>query len=67
MININRVFFLIFLLFILPSCTTIEVAANLGKKVIPLIDKEEKTKTSPVYKVGTPYVIDGRTYYPKKI
>ena len=66
MININRVFFLIFLLFILPSCTTIEVAANLGKKVIPLIDKEEKTKTSPVYKVGTPYVIDGRTYYPKK-
>ena len=58
-------FLFIFALIFLPSCTTVEVAANLGKKIIP---ENLKSKTLPkaIYKIGSPYKIDNLTYYPKK-
>ena len=48
----------------LSSCTTVELAANLGKKA--LIKKEQLSKPNSIYKIGNPYVVDGKTYYPRK-
>ena len=51
----------------LASCTTIEVAANLGKKIIPKdVKKGSKSISNPIYKIGNPYKIQNKTYYPKK-
>ena len=56
-----------FSLIYLPSCTTIEVAANLGKKIIPEnIKNKNKFRQKAIYKVGLPYKVDNLTYYPKK-
>ena len=61
----KNIFFIIFL-FLFQSCTSsIEVAANLGKKY--LIPKEEKKRIQkPIYKIGKKYNVGGKYYYPKK-
>ena len=48
------------------GCTSsVEVAANLGKKY--LIPKEAKTLSpKPIYKIGNKYIIKGKYYFPKK-
>ncbi len=57
---------LLFVLIIpfLTSCTSVELAANLGKKV--LVKKHQFKNTNAIYKIGNPYVVDGKKYYPKK-
>ena len=60
-----KYYFPLILLLILSSCTSFELAANLGKKMLPK-DKLKTLKNSAVYKIGNPYEIDGRKYYPKK-
>ncbi len=40
------------------------MAANLGKKVF--FKKDELSKSNSIYKIGNPYVVDGKRYYPKK-
>ena len=54
----------IILFFFLSSCTSVELAANLGKKV--LFQKDQLNKSNGIYKIGNPYVVDGKKYYPKK-
>lgn len=67
MLKNNKLFLLYLILLTLPSCTTVEVAANLGKKVLPIIkEKQEKTIIKPIYKVGNPYDVNGIKYFPKK-
>ena len=59
-------FLLIILFFFLSSCTSVELAANLGKKVF--IKKDQLLKSNNfngIYKIGNPYVVDGKRYYPK--
>ena len=57
---------LLFVLIIpfLTSCTSVELAANLGKKV--LVKKHQFKNTNAIYKIGNPYVVEGKKYYPKK-
>ena len=64
-IKSKNIFFFIFL-FLIQGCTSsIEVAANLGKKY--LIPKEEKKYIQkPIYKIGKKYNVTGKYYYPKK-
>ncbi len=57
-------FLIIVLLFFLSSCTSVELAANLGKKVF--VKKDQLEKSNGIYKIGNPYVVDGKRYYPKK-
>ena len=57
--------FLMFTLFsFLSSCTSVELAANLGKKV--LLKKDQLSKSKSIYKIGNPYVVDGKRYYPRR-
>ncbi len=57
--------FLIIIFFsFLSSCTSVELAANLGKKVI--FQKNQLNRSNGIYKIGNPYVVDGKKYYPKK-
>ena len=51
---------------LIQGCTSsVEVAANLGKKY--LIPKEEKKRVQrPIYKIGKKYNVGGKYYYPKK-
>ena len=61
----KNIFFIIFLILIQGCTSSIEVAANLGKKY--LIPKEEqKAKQRPIYKIGNKYNVGGKYYYPKK-
>ncbi len=64
-IKSKNIFFVIFL-FLIQGCTSsIEVAANLGKKY--LIPKEEQKRIQrPTYKIGKKYNVGGKYYYPKK-
>ena len=64
-IKSKNIIFFIFL-FLIQGCTSsIEVAANLGKKY--LIPKEEKKYIQkPIYKIGKKYNVAGKYYYPKK-
>ena len=55
---------LIILFSFLSSCTSVELVANLGKKVF--FKKEHFDKSNGIYKIGNPYVVDGKRYYPKK-
>ena len=48
----------------LSSCTSVELAANLGKKVF--FKKDQLARSNGIYKIGNPYVVDGKKYYPKK-
>jgi len=48
----------------LSSCTSVELAANLGKKVI--FKKDQIKNSNAIYKIGNPYVVDGKRYFPKK-
>ena len=57
-------FILIVLFSFLSSCTSVELAANLGKKVF--VKKYQIEKSNGIYKIGNPYVVDGKRYYPKK-
>jgi len=40
------------------------LAANLGKKVI--FKKDQIKNSNPIYKIGNPYVVHGKRYFPKK-
>ena len=63
--NSRYVFFIIFLILIQGCTSSVEVAANLGKKY--LIPKEEKKRIQkPIYKIGKKYNVGGKYYYPKK-
>ena len=63
--NSRNIFFITFLILIQGCTSSIEVAANLGKKY--LIPKEEKKRIQkPIYKIGKKYNVDGKYYYPKK-
>ena len=63
--NSRNIFFIIFLILIQGCTSSIEVAANLGKKY--LIPKEEKKRIQkPIYKIGKKYNVGGKYYYPKK-
>ena len=63
--NSRNIFFITFLILIQGCTSSIEVAANLGKKY--LIPKEEKkTIQKPIYKIGKKYNVGGKYYYPKK-
>ena len=61
----KNIIFVVFLILIQGCTSSIEVAANLGKKY--LIPKEEKKRTQkPIYKIGKKYNVGGKYYYPKK-
>ena len=63
--NSRNLFFITFLILIQGCTSSIEVAANLGKKY--LIPKEEKKRIQkPIYKIGKKYNVGGKYYYPKK-
>ena len=63
--NSRNIFFVTFLILIQGCTSSIEVAANLGKKY--LIPKEEKKRIQkPIYKIGKKYNVGGKYYYPKK-
>ena len=63
--NSRNIFFIAFLILIQGCTSSIEVAANLGKKY--LIPKEEKKRIQkPIYKIGKKYSVGGKYYYPKK-
>jgi rare lipoprotein A len=63
--NSRNIFFITFLTLIQGCTSSIEVAANLGKKY--LIPKEEKKRIQkPIYKIGKKYSVGGKYYYPKK-
>ncbi len=65
MANRRMIKFLLFALFsFLSSCTSVELAANLGKKV--LLKKDQLGKSKSIYKIGNPYVVNGKQYYPRK-
>jgi len=57
-------FLLIIFFSFLSSCTSVELAANLGKKAF--LKKDLSDKSNGIYKIGNPYVVDGKRYYPKK-
>ena len=64
-IKSKNIIFVIFLILIQGCTSSIEVAANLGKKY--LIPKEEKKRIQkPIYKIGKKYNVAGKYYYPKK-
>ena len=63
--NSKIIFFIDFLVLIQGCTSSVEIAANLGKKY--LIPKEEKKIIQkPIYKIGKKYNVDGKYYYPKK-
>ena len=63
--NSRNIIFIIFLILIQGCTSSVEVAANLGKKY--LIPKEEKKRIQkPIYKIGKKYNVGGKYYYPKK-
>ena len=63
--KLKNIFFIIFLILIQGCTSSVEVAANLGKKY--LIPKEEKKSIQkPIYKIGKKYNVGGKYYYPKK-
>ena len=63
--NSRNIFFITFLILIQGCTSSLEVAANLGKKY--LIPKEEKKRIQkPIYKIGKKYNVGGKYYYPKK-
>ena len=57
-------FLFILIIPFITSCTSVELAANLGKKVF--FKKGQFKNTNAIYKVGNPYIVDGKKYYPKK-
>jgi len=64
-IKFKNIIFVIFLILIQGCTSSIEVAANLGKKY--LIPKEEqKIIQKPIYKIGKKYNVGGKYYYPKR-
>ena len=64
-IKTKNIFFVIFVVLIQGCTSSVEIAANLGKKY--LIPKDEnKIIQKPVYKIGKKYNVGGKYYYPKK-
>ena len=55
---------LIIIFSFLSSCTSVELAANLGKKV--LFKKDKLKSPNAIFKIGNPYIVDGKKYYQKK-
>lgn len=64
-IKSKNIIFFIFLILIQGCTSSIEVAANLGKKYI-LPKEEQKRIQKPIYKIGKKYNVGGKYYYPKK-
>ena len=64
-IKTKNIFFVILVVLIQGCTSSVEIAANLGKKY--LIPKDEnKIIQKPIYKIGKKYNIGGKYYYPKK-
>ena len=64
-VKLKSIFFIIFLILIQGCTSSVEVAANLGKKY--LIPQEEKKRIQkPIYKIGKKYNVRGKYYYPQK-
>ncbi len=61
----NKLLSILCLLFLCVSCTSVEIAANLGKKILPE-DFKNKGFQKPVYKIGDRYEVGGVSYLPKK-
>ena len=65
-LTLKNLFLIIFITIINQSCTSsIEVAANLGKKYI-LPKDNKKINPIPIYKIGKKYEVRGKFYFPKK-
>jgi len=65
MVSNKMIKFLLVIMFsFLSSCTSVELAANLGKKAFYKKDQSKVSKA--IYKIGNPYVVDGKKYFPKK-
>ena len=64
-IKTKNIFFVIFVVLIQGCTSSVEIAANLGKKYLIPEDKN-KIIQKPVYKIGNKYNIGGKYYYPKK-
>ena len=58
-------FLLIIFFSFLSSCTSVELAANLGKKVF--LKKDPSDKSNGIYKIGNPYVVDGKSITQKDL
>lgn len=56
----KRLFVLLVLILILPGCARIELASHFGKKLAGTTEK-----SIGYYKVGSPYKIKGKKYYPR--
>ncbi len=56
----TRIFLSIALLLSLAACTQVQLASHITKQAMPT------TKSQGTFKVGTPYKIDGKRYYPKE-
>ena len=64
-IKSKNIIFVIFLILIQGCTSSIEVAANLGKKYL-IKKKDQKNIQKPIYKIGKKYNVGGKYYYPKK-
>lgn len=56
----KRIILSITLLLCLAACTEVQLASHITKQALPT------TKSQGTFKVGTPYKIDGKRYYPKE-
>ncbi len=61
----KNIFYVISLILIQGCTSSVEVAANLGKKYL-IPKKEQKKLQKPIYKIGKKYNVGGKYYYPKK-
>ncbi len=55
-----RSFFLLFCLLLLPACSEIQLGAHVAKKIA------NPSRSEGYFKVGNPYKISGKKYYPKE-
>ncbi len=52
----------VLVVFTVSACSEVELASHVGKKIIT---KQDNSKSKGRYKVGSPYTIKGKRYYPK--
>ena len=57
-------FLLVIIFTFLSSCTSVEIAANLVKS---FFKKEQSKNSKAIYKIGNPYVVDGKDIFQRKI
>ncbi|MDD3019953.1 MAG: septal ring lytic transglycosylase RlpA family protein, partial [Alphaproteobacteria bacterium] len=67
--NLKTILFLLVVPFLLSACTEIELGSHLyktwGSDTPPPVETAA-SRSSGTFKVGKPYTIAGRTYYPKE-